>query len=97
MKEIIVASTNEGKIREIKAMLEDIGIEHNGNELVARGNAAAGNGNAEVFEDRRDVLGAPRREVGAVHGGDHADGVAEGVDAKVAYQCGQQRDEYQGP
>lgn len=26
MKEIIVASTNEGKIREIRAMLEDIGI-----------------------------------------------------------------------
>ena len=27
MKEIIVASTNEGKIKEIKAMLEEIGIE----------------------------------------------------------------------
>ena len=27
MKEIIVASTNEGKIREIKAMLDQIGIE----------------------------------------------------------------------
>lgn len=27
MKEIVVASTNQGKIREIKAMLEDIGIE----------------------------------------------------------------------
>ena len=26
MKEIIVASTNQGKIREIQAMLEDIGI-----------------------------------------------------------------------
>ena len=27
MKEIIVASTNEGKIKEIKAMLDAIGIE----------------------------------------------------------------------
>lgn len=27
MKEIIVASTNEGKIKEIKAMLSEIGIE----------------------------------------------------------------------
>ena len=27
MKEIIVASTNEGKIKEIKAMLSEIGID----------------------------------------------------------------------